>query len=244
MKGLLLKDLMLHRKMMRQMMLAYVFCGGFAVLIIMSMYYGNFKDVLMNLDIFNRSGIRDTVSFISFCVALMGGYMATSVSDLFTRDKKADFGRVLYSLPVSDRERISARYGTYGICLGCMLALSAMIFPVLCLVSGVSFDKDIVLTVLAGFFPGTIFFLTGLPFIYRVGTGARIIVNAASVLITGLVLLHWINTITGNSVPMEDVLHTVIRVRNLFAYLFVVMLVPGFLLSGFVSMKIMRRDRL
>lgn len=244
MKGLLLKDLMLHRKMMRQMLFGYVFFGGFAVLVVMSIYYGNFKTVLMNLDIFNQRGIRGTVSFISFCVALMGGYMATSVSDLFTQDQKSDFGKVSYSLPVSDRERISARYGMYGICLGSMLALSAIIFPVLCLASGVSLDKDMVLTVLAGFFPGTIFFLVGLPFIYRFGTGARIIVNAASLLITGLILLHWVDRITGNSVSMEDVLHVIVRVRNLCAFLFVVMSVPGFLLSGFVSMRIMRREKL
>ena len=56
MKGLLLKDLMLHRKMMRQMMLGYIFFGGFAVLVVMSIYYGNFKTVLMDLDIFNQRG--------------------------------------------------------------------------------------------------------------------------------------------------------------------------------------------
>lgn len=243
MKGLLLKDLMLHRKMLRRIVFSYIFIGGFSVLIILSMYYGNLKGVLMNLDVFNRSGIRGMVFFISFCVALMGGYMSTSVSDLFTEDQKADFGKVSDSLPVSDRDRIRARYGMYGICLGIMLVLSAVILPVLHLVSGVSPDGGVVLTMLAGFFPSTVLFLTGLPFIYRFGTKFQTIVNMTSLLVIGLIFLRWVDKITANLVSMEDVSHTIMYIRNLCAFLFVVVTVPGFLLSGFVSIRIMRRNK-
>lgn len=244
MKGLLLKDLMLHRKMLVRIVSGYMFTGGFAVLIVLSMYYGNLKGVLMQLDVFNRSGIQGMVSFVSFCVALMGGYMATSVSDLFTQDEKADFGKVLYSLPVGDRERIRARYGMYGLCLGIMLVLSAVILPVLCLVSGISPDGGVVLTMFAGFFPSTALFLTGLPFMYRFGAKAQTVVNMISLFIISMIFLHWIDRITGDIVSMEDVSRTILYIRNLCAFLFVVVLVPGFLLSGFVSMRIMRRNKL
>lgn len=244
MTGLLLKDLMLHKKMLIRMALGYIFVGGFSVLVIMSMYYGNLKGVLMDLDIFNKHGISGVVLFISFCAALMGGYMATSVSALFTEDKMADFGKVSYSLPVSARDRIRARYGMYGICLGIMLVLNMVVQPFFYLVSNVLPDRNVFLTVLAGFFPSTVLFLIGLPFIYRFGPKSLTMINMLSVLIVGLTLLRWVDKLTSSLIPMEEALQTIIYARNVCAFLFVVVLVIGFPLSGAVSVQISRRKML
>lgn len=244
MRGLLLKDLMLHKKTMLQTALGYLFAGGFAVLVILSMYYGNLKGILEDLDIFNQSGISGAVRFISFCIAFLGGYCATSASGLFSEDQKADFVKVSYSLPVSAGERIRARYAVYGICLALILALSVIIQPALYLVSDVRLDGNALLTVFAGFFPCTALFLAELPLIYWFGIKAQRIMNIVFVLVIGLLLLWCVNYVTGAVIPIQGVLRVITYIRNLCALLFFGVLLIGFPLSGLASARIAGRNML
>ena len=138
MKGLIIKDLMCLRKMMKSAVTSMIQFFVLSVLLILSCQFGNLKMIGQQMEQESGSGnlnasIVSLIMIIFFIVpiAVIG---EGSANTIFKADKNAGFSIVGASLPVSVEKRVLARYITFlslsGICLIINFAIAFVVTKV------------------------------------------------------------------------------------------------------------------
>ena len=118
MKGLLIKDYYCLKKSLRSFLLLTIGVIIIGVMFALSMQHGNMA--VEAAEMAEKSRLNDATVFDMFRIAVwlvivIPMAFVGNVVDCFKEDMRADFGKLLFSLPVSSKEIVGARY------LVCML---------------------------------------------------------------------------------------------------------------------------
>lgn len=118
MKGLLIKDYYCLKKSLRSFLLLTIGVIIIGVMFALSMQHGNMAVVAAETAKeagFNEATVFDMFRIAVWLVIVIPMAFVGNVVDCFKEDMRADFGKQLFSLPVSAKEIVGARY------LVCML---------------------------------------------------------------------------------------------------------------------------
>lgn len=243
MKGLFIKDVMTQKK---RLITAVMLCIGvvaFAILIVISMYYGNIHSMLEEEGFFETKTLRGMIMVLSFSIASVSGYMATMVTAAFNDDYKADFGKVSMTFPASVTERITARYLLYGFYLLLMVVLNLLLQPVFYMVARVPFTGESFVVIAAGFSLCVFLILLDMPLMYRFGVRIPSIMNTFSIIALCILFTAGANYVIEAGIPIPEINKLVIMARNGLAILFPVLVVLGMPLSLLWSLRILKGGR-
>lgn len=243
MKGLLLKDIMLQKKQIIIAAAAAAGIAGFVILMILSVYYGNFRKVFLDQGWLEEQNIKRFLLLLSFAMAALCGYLATLSLNCFRYDEKADYGKISASLPVTAKDRIVARFGIYGMYLGSMIVLNLILQPIIYIVAKQPFGLDAVLSIGAGFTCYTILALICIPLMYRFGGNIQVLVNTVITIGACIILIQMIYYAADHNISADWIMYYIKTGRNILAVIFPVLLTVGIPLSAGISIRIQARRR-
>lgn len=239
MRGLFIKDVMTQKKRLIATVIGCIGVVVFAILIVISMYYGNIHSLLEEEGFFETKTMRRLIMLLSFVIALVSGYLATMVTAAFNDDYKADFGKVSMTFPASVRDRITARYLLYGLYLLLMLAVNLILQPVFYMVGKVPFTEEALIVIAAGFSWCVFLVLLEMPLMYRFGVRVPVIMNTIFVIVLCILFIDGMNYITEN-IPVSELGNLFVMARNGLALLFPALIVIGMPLSLLWSLRVQK----
>lgn len=240
MKGLFLKDVMTQKG---HLIAAAADCIGtvaFAVLVVLSIYYGNIHSVLEKEGFMEPATVKRLIMILSFGIAAISGYLTTMVSSAFVEDYKADFGKVIMSLPKSAKEWVMARYLLYGLYVLMLIGLNLLLQPLFYMVAKIPFNGKSLAIILAGFFWYIVLALMNMPLMYRFGTKISAIVNIMLNILLFVFLMTGITYITEKNIQVSELDCLFGTVRDCLAILFPVLVIFGVPLSLLCSLRVIK----
>lgn len=243
MKGLFIKDIMTQKNRLITAVMVCIGVVAFAILIVLSMYYGNIHSMLKEEGFFETNTLRGMIMVLSFAIASVSGYLATMVTSAFNDDYKADFGKVSMTLPVSAAERVTARYLLYGVYLLLMVVLNLLLQPVFYMVAGVPFTGEAFIVIAAGFSLCVFLILLDMPLMYRFGAWIPSVMNVFLAIALCVLLAAGMNYMTETDIPVSEINTLFVTARNGLAILFPVLVVLGMPLSLLLSLRILKGGR-
>ena len=237
MKGLLIKDFLLMKKQLLYMLFSLFMMYGLLILVILSIYYGNFKTVL------NVFSMDSMLLFMSGFMGIFSGFIISSFTITFEEDTIADFFKVSCMIPVDSRGRILAKYILFASYTGIHLLMHLIMLPVLYAVAGLSFNKLAFFTILTLMSIGILLLLIELPLLYRLGKrGGQIIIMGGILLL--FPLFFWFkNNVLESTLPLSTVADTLFHGITIAGACFPLIVIIGFPLSGYFSWRIMENRR-
>ena len=230
MSGILLKDLFTIKKSYISNLIWTIIINLFCVLLAIGSVYGNFKGMI-------EFGIFLYVScFTPFLVGL-------ACFAVFHFDKESGFGDFEKTLPVSDENKVLARYILAIICI--LSSVFYIIIPLLCcIVTGQTIPEKFIFVFIVVMQVTGLFICVVFPAIYRAKGGklGRIIVVFALYLIAGIVgILFSIFPDLGEF--LKAILKIITDNMVISAVIFQAIVVVSFIVSYKVSVKIYKRKR-
>lgn len=242
MKGLLLKNVMTQRK---SIITSILFCfgmGGFFILVMLSVYYGNFHEMLTEQDFWSEVFIRRTAYVLAFTLAILSSSIA-GMAGVFREDMAADFGKVAVSLPVSISRRTMSVYVFYMGFLLLVFVCNLVVHPLFYKAAKVEITGKMFVLILAGFAINLFINLIDVPLVYRFGVRTAFVVNLALIIVCGIGSLRFMAEATDTSLHPEELVRSVDRLINGFALSVPGLLFVGVPLSFVASCSIQKRGR-
>lgn len=237
MKGLLLKDLLLMKKQILCMLLGILLMYSLGILVVLSIYYGNFRTVL------NDFSMDTLLLFMSGFMGILSGFLTSSFTLTFEEDRIADFFKVSCMVPVDNKGRILAKYILYASYIGIHLLTHSIMLPVLYAVAKRPLNSLAFFIILAVMSVSMVFLLIELPLIYRLGKRGTQIISAGGILLLCLLALWFLNHVLESNIPLLVVTKKATQIITMAGALFPVILIAGFPLSGYFSWQIMEYRR-
>ena len=246
MKGLFLIDILTQKKQIIRSIMGIIGIAAFMILVILSIYYGNFRTALLNGGFLEGNALRNMIWIFSFGFAAFGGIMVNGViSASFEEDENADFGKVCVSLPVSRKERVITKYLYYLSFLTLSFFLNYGLQRIMFAVAKTDYTLECFLIPLAGFSCFVLITLLDIPFIYRFGVKSRIVFweHIVLVVILSVLILVGMNFCMEHDVSAGQLLGVISGMINILAVLFPLSLFVGVPISALCSIQIQKKGR-
>ena len=194
MRGLLIKDLMIEKKLIKNMISVLFFFNTVGVLLYLSFLYGNLSELGDYIGKDNLVYLMVVGNGIYISYALM------IITDIFRQDLECDFVKQLVSFPISDKIRTLEKYVLYIIVFMISLIIGISFLSVFGKVAGIlHIKKAIKIYLLIACAFGLIDSI-GINCMYLFG------INVAKVIMLGIIILgSALITIVFNIVPYEKI---------------------------------------
>lgn len=237
MKGLLLKDFLLMKKQMLSMLLSLFMMYGLLILVVLSIYYGNFKIAL------NEFSMDSILLFMCGFMGILSGFFVGSFTLTYEEDTMADFFKVSCMIPVDNRGRILAKYILFAGYIGIHLLTHLIMLPVLYAVAKLPLNTLSFLTILTLMSISILLLLIELPLLYRLGKKGRQIINTGGILLLFPVFFWFQDHILESNLPLSVVTETLCHGITITGALFPFIVIIGFPISGYFSWRVMENRR-
>lgn len=244
MKGLFIKDVLVQKKQMIRSSLGTIAIAAFIISLVLGIYYGNFRNLLLEGGLLEGNAMEHIICFGSFVFALFGGIVVNSVISVsLEEDENADFGKVCVSLPVSRKERVITKYLYYLSFLILSFFLNYGLQQVIFAVAKIDYTLECFLILLAGFSCTILIALIDIPLIYRFGAKSKIVIleHIVLVVILSVSVLVGMNFCMEHDVGVGQLLGVISGIINTLAVLFPVSIFVGFPISAFCSIRIQKK---
>lgn len=231
-KGLIIKDLMLKKKsILLILLLSACFCG-FCVLIVLSMLYGNLKELQSN------NLIKGCIMAMSLILGFFSFSFASEFTSIYDEEINDDFPKLSCALPITDKDRICEKYLMAYIYTAITFVTGNITVLLMCLTAHLNALDNGIKPFLLGFGIGIFIMYFELPFLYAFGTKIKIMFpfGALMLVIIGLAIL-----LNG-----EEELNIFAMIQKSFdagAIVFALSITVGMTLSAICSYKILSSRR-
>lgn len=195
MKGLVLKDFICLKKSFKLFVCVTLGVIAVAVMFVLSSRFGNVADLFNDYDstdTMSRNMLLTMIDLSLHFILLIPIAFIGNIIDSFEGDRKADFGKTLFSMPLNCYEIVGARYITlliYGV-IGMASSLLSAIS--ICACSETIVLKDMMTVIL---FFGGLFIMDvciGIPLVYKFGIKiysiTSIVIICVFAVISGLII--------------------------------------------------------
>lgn len=231
-KGLIIKDLMLKKKSIQMMIaLAACFCG-FAMLVVLSMMYGNLKDIQ------SAGLLKGIVMALSLMLGFFNYSFASEFTSIYDEEIKDDFPKLSCALPITDKDRIYEKYIMYYIYTGITFVTGIITVTAICCTAHLNLFYNGIQPFLLGFGIGMFIVCFQLPFLYAFGTKIKMIFPMGSLMIAIVVL-----GVLLNIYEEVDIFGMIQQSFQAGAIVFLLSVTVGVTLSAFCSYKVLSSRR-
>lgn len=237
MKGLLIKDFLLMKKQILYMLLSLFMMYGLLILVVLSIYYGNFKIAL------NDFSMSSILLFMCGYMGIFSGFVTNSITLSYEEDQKADFFKVSLMIPVNNKGRIIAKYILLASYIGIHLLTHLILLPVLYAVAMLPLNYLAFPTIVTLMSVGTLLMLIELPLLYRLGKRGGQIINAGAVLLLFPASFWFQHQVLDNNIPLSVVTETIQHGIAVAGIVLPFIILAGFFLSGYLSWRVMENRR-
>ena len=115
MKGLIIKDFLCLKKQLSMFVMLVLMTVIVTALFVLSSKYGNLalaKNEMLETGQIDQAGLVDAASFAVMLFLLVPIAAVTDVGSIFKEDAKAGFASIAAVMPLTIRQRVTARYFT------------------------------------------------------------------------------------------------------------------------------------
>ncbi len=115
MKGLIIKDALCLKKNLKMFVLVTLGVIALAVMFVLSTRYGNLSKSIANWnseDTMSKEMMLVAINMAMHVILFIPMAFVSNVIDCFVEDKKADFSKTVFSMPVSNIEIVGARFAS------------------------------------------------------------------------------------------------------------------------------------